>query len=224
MDGQVVGFGHRCQGPQLVQRIDAAPFGRLGDGHRPPLRAMHTTDLLAQDRGTQGTGRHPVAARNQGQFGTARVELRRIALVLVNMGHGRTKHRLPGLSVAGERQSVGRRASGHQINGSLGCFKTGADCLTDFIHDRVGTIRHRIAIICGHDPIHDQRVHRAGVVRGKEHQVGSSMMKSSQSSSATSNSLTVWPRSETPALCTLSGVPEISGCQSGRGCPVCSSR
>ncbi len=210
---------HGGQPAQLVQCVDRASLGHLGDRDRPALRPVHAAGFFARDGHAQRRGVHLVVLTHQRQLGTTAVEFRRVALVFVDMRHRRTENGLPRVAQRRQRQRIGGGAGGDQIDRRLRGFEHLADALAHPVHQRVGAIAQRIAGVGGGQRLDHLWVDGAGIVGGKEHQVGSSMIYSSQSSSEISNSGTVRLRTETPAECTVSAVPEISGCQSWSGLP-----
>ena len=217
--GEAKGLGHFREGVQLFECMDAAPLGHLRDRNRPTLWSVYATAFFESDAFAQGLRCHLVGAGHQRQLGATGVEFRRIALVLVNVRHGRAKDGLPWLAITTQCQRIRRRAGGHEIDRSLGCLEDITNETAHVFHDRVGTIGHRIMSIGRKNVFHDLRVRGAGIVGGQKHQEGSSMIWSSHSSSGVSNSLTVIPLTEMPASCTDCCVPVISGCHSGNGFP-----
>ena len=171
--------------------MNGTAFGHLRDRHRSALRAMHIALWVLLDRLCQRLGGHLIVCFNHGQFCSAGIEFGRVTFVFVDMRGDRAKDRLPRLGIASQRERIGSGAGCDQIDRGLGCLERGADRVTDFVHDRIIAIGHRVAAVRLRQTVHGLGMDRARVVRSKKHQVGSSMMWSSHSSNGVSNSETV---------------------------------
>ena len=215
VDPEPVALGHPRHRAELVQRVDRPLLGRLRHAHRPALGPVHAARSLRRNRARQRPWRQlRLRRRHQRQLRTPGKELGRVAFILLHMRHGRTEDRLPGPRHRGQQKRIRRRPRRHQKDRSLGRGKDVANARPHLFHDRIRTIGLGVPLVRAHQRGHHLGMHRPGIVGCEIHVPGSSMIRSSQSSSSTSVSGTVIPRTDTPARCTLSGSPEISGCQS----------
>ena len=175
---------------------------------------MNAACFFSLDRSCQRIRRDFIIVAHQRELRATREKLRRAAFVFVDMSDWGAENRLPRLGQGGEQGRIGRCAGGHEVDGGLGGFEDLADPFADPVHQGVCPIGHSIAFVCRPKRAQHVRVGWSCVVGCQKHQLCSSIMWSSHSSSGTSYSGTVQPRTEMPASWTLSGVPEISGCQS----------
>ena len=96
-------MGNSGNRSHLDRRIDRAAFGDIGQRNRPTLDGMDKPMRGFSDgHGQRVGGELAIRPVQQGQLGTARVELRRAAFVHLGMGLAVAIDRLPGLGVGGQ--------------------------------------------------------------------------------------------------------------------------
>lgn len=220
MNGQAGAAGQAGETGQRVGIIDGAGLGRVGQ--------RQGADLDLVDRGERGPVQAAFEARGidtamraveQGELGAARIEFRRTAFVGLHMGVAVAEDRAPGRGERGEGERIGGGPGRDQIDRGLRGREQVAQAVGDARHAGLGTVGRGIALVGGREGGEDLRRGRAGIVGGEPHQLWPSITKSCHSSSSTSYSAVIWPIREMPARWTLSGSPEISGCQGSRSRP-----
>ena len=138
-------FGDRLDLLEIAYR---AALGHLRDRDRPALGAVNATALLGLDRLFQGCGVDDAGVMiDEGELCAAREEFRRVAFVLVYMGHRGTEDCLPGLRKRREDQGVRRRSCRDEVDCRIRSLEDFTDFLTHPRHGRVGAVGHRVAII-----------------------------------------------------------------------------
>ena len=176
-----------------------AAFRHLCDRHRAALWRVHIACRPRDDGAAQGLGGHLVVGLNQRQLGRTGVKFGCIAFVFFDMRDLGAKDRLPRLTVTGQRQRIGCRASGNKIDRGLRGFKLLTNLTAHLVHDGVFAVGHGVVAVGRDHALHHLGVDGASVVRGEKHQVGSSIIWSSHSSNGVSNSDTVSNCTLTPA-------------------------
>ncbi len=110
-EAEVAGGG--ADRAHLLQAVDRAPFGGLGEADRGRLALVHADGAAGLQVGGQGGGRQPAVAAGQGQqLGAAGEELGRAALVVLDVRGRVAIDAAEGRHQRGEGQRVGRRAGG----------------------------------------------------------------------------------------------------------------
>ena len=197
------------QGRDLLRRIDGAPFGRIGDRDQRVQTAIQPRARADMDGLRQGVGAQLAAlARQCDQLGPVGKELGRGAFAGLDMRVVMAIDPPPGGRQLRADQRIGRRAGGHEPHHRLGRLQQIADRGLGAGGHRIGAIAHHRARIGLRQGGQNGGMGGIGVVRCEIHD-RSSMIWSSQSSSVTVNSLTVQPRTLTPAWWTVSVEPEI---------------
>ena len=108
---------HLRQPRHLLDGVGGARLGGLGQRQRALLHVVHPGARGEAQRVGQRVGRDAgVGAAQQGELGAAGVELRRAALVLLDMGVAVAIDRRPRRAETRQRQRVGGGAGGDQID------------------------------------------------------------------------------------------------------------
>ena len=171
MHEQAVGPRDGADVPDLVDRIDRAAFGHLGDGDGGGFHDMGQPGPAPADftdRRFQRRRRHlAVGGGNRDQLGAVGVEFRRAALVFVGMAVLQAIDRVERLRDEAEAQRVGCRAGGDGIDDRLRVEQFGKPRVQPAGHVVAAIGPGALRPVCLGDRFHDFRGDAGDIVRSE---------------------------------------------------------
>ena len=168
---EVAALGDRRDRAHLLDAIDRAQLGGLGQAHHLRLRVV---DVVALGHQRFHRVRRELAEPRRGALGFAHQQLRAVgeelrpaAFVGLDVRHRAADHRVVALAQRGQRQRVGRRAVEDEIDVAVGLEEL-AQSFRDLLRPAVLAVGRLVAAgLRLHEPARGVRAHAGVVVAGE---------------------------------------------------------
>ncbi len=164
MHAESVFVGDRDQSLDLIQRVERAELGRLGDRERDRHRMMHA---MRAAQCCQQSLRRDLALFGLDHFQAhAQKTLGRGAFVIGDMGCVRAEDRAIGLLKCHQRREIGPGAVENEMAADLAAEQRVEGGLR-LLRQGVAAIGHGVPAVAGDDGIHDQGMAGGEIIAGE---------------------------------------------------------